>query len=237
MFETEERRSRIRRRISIKLVSSCWSCSSNTNNKIVEIWVEEENIVKLELICVALGLDPCQPQAATLKLNRHLISSSNSSLTWKSLLSFFASRGLPIGSSSNDPLIIHYGNHLHLLPQTKKRGHDPCCTQNCDTYSSGIKQNAEPEDVNFFKKQKIDNNNAGTHISSSGRDGDHQTTRFNGLSLKRKPTVEDVSMFMLKKRKLNEGNPGNQSSTPNTISESQLGCSCISGSKRPREGS
>ncbi|KAF5203398.1 hypothetical protein FRX31_007016, partial [Thalictrum thalictroides] len=93
-------------------------------------------------------------------------------------------------------------------------GHDPCCTHNWDTYNSG----AQLEDVNVFKKQKIDNNNAGTLIPSS---------------LKRKPMVEDVSM--LKKRKLNDSNPGNQPSTPKTISDSQLGCSCISRSKRPRE--
>ncbi|KAF9607506.1 hypothetical protein IFM89_036846 [Coptis chinensis] len=71
----------------------------------VEVVVLEDEKVDMGFISHFFCRDP-----ATVKLNRHLIGnvlSSSSSLTWKSLLSFFASRGFPTGSTDNDHIIVH----------------------------------------------------------------------------------------------------------------------------------
>ncbi|KAF9618589.1 hypothetical protein IFM89_002284 [Coptis chinensis] len=70
-----------------------------------DVVVSEDEKVDMGFISHFFGLGPTS--VATVKLNKHLIgsvSSSSSSLTWKSLLSFFASRGFP---DDNDPIIVH----------------------------------------------------------------------------------------------------------------------------------
>lgn len=65
----------------------------------------EEQRLDLGSISRAFGLDP-----ATLKLNGHFIGRGvdliASSVTWKSLLSFFSSRGLSTGETDSGALIV-----------------------------------------------------------------------------------------------------------------------------------
>lgn len=73
--------------------------------KLVQMVAWEEQKLDLGYISRAFGLDP-----ATVKINGHFIARGvdfvASSVTWKSLFSFFSARGLSIGSSDSDALTI-----------------------------------------------------------------------------------------------------------------------------------
>lgn len=74
-------------------------------SKIVQLAASEEQRLDLGLIARAFGLDP-----STLRLNGHFISRGvdliASSVTWKSLLSFFSAKGLSTGKHDADALIV-----------------------------------------------------------------------------------------------------------------------------------
>ncbi|KAF9611758.1 hypothetical protein IFM89_034941 [Coptis chinensis] len=220
------RRSSSRRRI-VKLL-----CPSVSKQCVEEVVVSEDEKVDMGFISRFFGLDP---GAATVKLNRHLIGSS--SLTWKSLLSFFASRGFPTGSTdNNDPIIVHG----KLYNSGTKRRSECLDTEKWDKQSTpqdffSKRLNTELERANFFKKIKMEPNDAGICNPSNGKDGDCQTTRGNGLGLlKRKPSLEDNNP--LKKSRIVEGSSGSEPGLSKSISRTQLGHRCISGNKRQREG-
>lgn len=73
--------------------------------KIVQLVAWEEQKLDLGSIARAFGLDP-----ATIKINGHFIGRGvdfiASSVTWKSLLSFFSVRGLSTGTSESDALTV-----------------------------------------------------------------------------------------------------------------------------------
>lgn len=73
--------------------------------KTVEWVAWEEQNIDLGSIARSFGLDPW-----TLKLNGHFISRGvdfiSSSVTWKSLLSFFSDKGLSTGKDEGDALIV-----------------------------------------------------------------------------------------------------------------------------------
>ncbi|KAL5711680.1 hypothetical protein ACHQM5_013939 [Ranunculus cassubicifolius] len=80
-------------------------CPSISKKNIVELTVWDDQRLDLGLISHTFGLDP-----ASVKLNKHLISKGadfiSTSITWRSLLSYFASRGFPTGLDQHHPLIV-----------------------------------------------------------------------------------------------------------------------------------
>ncbi|KNA21179.1 hypothetical protein SOVF_045670 [Spinacia oleracea] len=74
-------------------------------SKVAEIMAWEDQRLDLGKIARVFGLEP-----ETLKLNGHFISRGvdliASSVTWRSLLSFFCSKGLSTGTDSSDALVV-----------------------------------------------------------------------------------------------------------------------------------
>ncbi|KAI3936097.1 hypothetical protein MKW98_015856 [Papaver atlanticum] len=132
-------------------------------SKLVQ-WVikkEDENL-DLGLIANTFGLEP-----STLKINNHFISRGidfvSSSVTWKSLLSFFASRGLATGSNEHDVIVI---DGRVWKPGTKR-----VCQPLSESFSGGrekikfnslaVKRKPLVEDINPLKKKKISETSSG----------------------------------------------------------------------------
>ncbi|KAH7517566.1 hypothetical protein FEM48_Zijuj09G0078500 [Ziziphus jujuba var. spinosa] len=89
-------------------------------SKIVQVVAWEEQRLDLGSIARSFGLEP-----STLKLNGHFISRGvdliASSVTWKSLLSFFSSKGLPTGKDNDKALVVDG----KLSKVGTKRAHNP----------------------------------------------------------------------------------------------------------------
>ncbi|XP_062020609.1 uncharacterized protein LOC133736993 [Rosa rugosa] len=171
-----------------------------------------EQRLDLGSIARTFGLDP-----STVKLNGHFISRGTdlvaSSVTWKSLLSFFSAKGLSTGENDANPLVVD-GKLCKV--GNKRRGHDAVKT---------IGYLTEDEDSKHGKKT---------------RTGDPGFwSALNGICSKRKQLPEDLNL--LKKLKINETNPDNQGRSRdlcNNISNTntQFRCSYTSGqAKRMRE--
>ncbi|XP_020084773.1 uncharacterized protein LOC109707702 [Ananas comosus] len=91
------------------------------------VWVRAEELVDLGLVGRALGLDP-----ATVRLNGYFLSRgsethASSSLTWGSLLSFFAARALPCGASPAAPLAVHGKTLNPRAPASPDAGNHSVC--------------------------------------------------------------------------------------------------------------
>ncbi|XP_008794611.2 LOW QUALITY PROTEIN: uncharacterized protein LOC103710593 [Phoenix dactylifera] len=72
--------------------------------RLATLFVSADRGVDLGAVGRALGLDP-----STVRLNGHFLSRGPdlvSSVTWGSLLSFFASRGFPSGRSDHDAVVV-----------------------------------------------------------------------------------------------------------------------------------
>ncbi|KHN36411.1 hypothetical protein glysoja_047129 [Glycine soja] len=86
------------REINIKLI--CPSLS-----KVTQVVAWDDQRIDLGFVARAFGLDP-----SSLRLNSHFIGRGvdlvASSVTWKSLLSFFSSKGLPTGKDQRDALVV-----------------------------------------------------------------------------------------------------------------------------------
>lgn len=187
--------------------------------KMIEMVAWEEQRLDLGSIALAFGLDP-----STLKLNGHFISRGldliSSSVTWKSLLSFFSAKRLSTGRDDHDALIVDG----KLSRVGTKRAHDP-------KEDSGA---PATEDTNLVKSKKIREGN-------SGKNGDcGMSLLYNGLGLKRKQLLEDLSL--LKKLRINETctaditGKGNDLSRSISSSTCNLRCSPMSRNmKRTRE--
>ncbi|KAI3831132.1 hypothetical protein MKW92_040219 [Papaver armeniacum] len=170
-------------------------------------WVikkEDENL-DLGLIANTFGLEP-----STLKINNHFISRGidfvSSSVTWKSLLSFFASRGLATGSSEHDVIVI---DGRVCKPGTKRGRSNPWEIGSSDDMSRECTNhtNGSMEDINLFKKIKTDTCNSGVcQPLSESFSGGREKIKFNSLAVKRKPWVEDINP--LKKKKISESSSG-----------------------------
>lgn len=88
------------RKVIINLI-----CPSVSLSKVVQFMALENQKIDLGSISTTFGLDPL-----TIKINGHFISREvdfiASSVTWKSLISFFCARGLSTGISASDPLRV-----------------------------------------------------------------------------------------------------------------------------------
>ncbi|KAL7263930.1 hypothetical protein ACSBR1_001979 [Camellia fascicularis] len=170
------------RKRSVKLL-----CPSLSKKAVVPFVVWDDERLDLGSIARTFGLDPW-----TLKLNGHFVSRGVDlialSVTWKSLLSFFSSRGLSTGATDSDPLIVH--GHLSKLPT--KRAHDPADVENGICYaiehqSSRVNTRPQLEDTIFLNKKR-------RKESCSGNiDWDNEINKCDGFGLKRKQCSEDVS--------------------------------------------
>ncbi|KAI3932829.1 hypothetical protein MKX01_031811 [Papaver californicum] len=173
-------------------------------------WViqkEDENL-DLGLIANTFGLEP-----STLKINNHFISRGvdfvSSSVTWKSLLSFFASRGLTTGSGEHDVIVI---DGRVCKPGTKRGRSNPWeigtgddMSRECSRLSDDAK--GSMEDINLFKKIKTNACNSGVcQPLSASFSGGCEEIKFNSIAVTRKPLVEDVNP--LKKKKISESSSG-----------------------------
>lgn len=80
-------------------------CPSVSLSKVVQLMALEDQRIDLGSISRIFGLDPL-----TIKINGHFIGRGldfiASSVTWKSLISFFSARGLSTGISATEPLRV-----------------------------------------------------------------------------------------------------------------------------------
>ncbi|EXB99128.1 hypothetical protein L484_007036 [Morus notabilis] len=203
--------------------------------KMIEMVAWEEQRLDLGSIALAFGLDP-----STLKLNGHFISRGldliSSSVTWKSLLSFFSAKRLSTGRDDHDALIVDG----KLSRVGTKRAHDPKDAVNGILDSASVPREMgnsgapATEDTNLVKSKKIREGN-------SGKNGDcGMSLLYNGIRLKRKQLLEDLSL--LKKLRINETcsaditGKGNDLSRSISSSTCNLRCSPMSQNmKRTRE--
>ncbi|KAM1031730.1 hypothetical protein ACFX13_036254 [Malus domestica] len=166
---------------------------------------QEEQKLDLGSIARAFGVDP-----QTLKLNGHFIGRGSdliaSSVTWKSLLSFFFTKRLPTGEDDANPIVV---DGKLCRAGTKRVG--------CDVVDDSRGREAELEDGEFLgmKSKKM------------------RTTSNVGICSKRKQLLEDVKL--LKKLKISETNPDIQGSSNGlckSIASNHFSCSYMSGSMK-----
>ncbi|KVI03814.1 hypothetical protein Ccrd_017892 [Cynara cardunculus var. scolymus] len=121
-------------------------------SKAVQLVADENQRLDLGSIARSFGLEP-----ATLKLNGHFISRGvdliASSVTWKSLISFFSSRGLSTGTSGSGALVIDG----KLSKSGSKRTHDSVdgTPSMSDRGYDNINRRPPLEDSNSIKKTKF----------------------------------------------------------------------------------
>ncbi|KAI4354347.1 hypothetical protein L6164_003217 [Bauhinia variegata] len=186
-------------------------------SKVVQMVAWEDQKIDLGSISRAFGLEP-----STLKLNGHFISRGldlvASSVTWKSLLSFFSTKGLSTGKDDLDALLVTG----KLCKLGNKRGHESQDAGNGTRKVIGDENVSSSrgtllETIISNKKKKFREKNSGEIL--------------NGLGLKRKQLSEDTNLF--KKLKINEDKTNDLSSN---IARSQFICSYSSKNlKRMRE--
>ncbi|XP_030547806.1 uncharacterized protein LOC115753371 isoform X2 [Rhodamnia argentea] len=162
-------------------------------SRTVTIAARDEQRLDLGSIARAFGLDP-----QTLKLNGHFVSRGadlvSPSVTWRSLLSFFSSKGLPTGGDGGDALLVDG----KLLRIGSKRGHDPegmmgRPKHDEDCSGQSRRQSEEVHISKPTKKSKIDDSDCRCRCFSM---------TDNGLGSKRKHLSEEVSL--LKRLKIND---------------------------------
>ncbi|XP_042435607.1 uncharacterized protein LOC122021552 [Zingiber officinale] len=141
------------------------TADSPGGGKLAAIPVSTDGGVDLGAVGRALGLEP-----SSVRLNGHFVSRGPdfvSSLTWGSLLDFFACRGLPHGASELDPVVVQ--GKPSIVP-------DHLC----------FKRKMTLEDETPHKKNKF-NQDKSSFIR--GREGDLDET--DSLCIKRKLKLED----------------------------------------------
>ncbi|XP_027156257.1 uncharacterized protein LOC113757018 isoform X1 [Coffea eugenioides] len=195
-------------------------------SKIIELVAWDEQRLDLGSIARAFGLEP-----NTLKLNGHFISRGVDliacSVTWKSLLSFFSSRGLSTGTTDSDALIVDG----KLSKLGSKRKHD------LSDLGNGTKPNGVGGHCKDLQLGHID-----LFSSKRSKDGTagflnriDKLTGFNCLSLKRKLSSRDTSP--LKRTRVNETKSGlqerNDGRSQSVLNGRQFSCS-IAGNRMKR---
>ncbi|KAF3435959.1 hypothetical protein FNV43_RR23051 [Rhamnella rubrinervis] len=200
-------------------------------SKIVQFMAWEEQRLDLGSIAGGFGLEP-----STLKLNSHFISRGvdliSTSVTWKSLLSFFSSKGLPTGKDNDNALIVDG----KLSKVGTKRVHEPedavngFCYTNVPVEVASIGEPAR-EDINLLNHKRRKESSSGCEAGNCGG------CTYNGIGFKRKQVLEELSL--LKKLKIYDvctDMPGRGNEHSKSTSSSQLRCSSLSGNmKRMRE--
>ncbi|KAE8692142.1 GPI transamidase component Gpi16 subunit family protein isoform 1 [Hibiscus syriacus] len=180
------------------------------------------------------GLDP-----STVKLNGHFISRGvdlvSSSVTWRSLLSFFSSKGLSTGTDGDHKRALIVDGKLCKVGI--KRAHEPQDDVNLSGDSAG---NPGINDAGITAKRhlkdicSVENKRLRESRSAGSHDGGECS---NGIGFKRKSSMENHSL--LKKLKINETNSelkgkGNNKVSP--VYSTPFKCSYLSGNmKRGRE--
>ncbi|KAG8477857.1 hypothetical protein CXB51_027456 [Gossypium anomalum] len=182
------------------------------------------------------GLDP-----STVKLNGHFISRGvdlvSSSVTWRSLLSFFSSKGLSTGTDDHKGALIVDGK---LYKVGSKRAHEPQDGISWSRDSAGkpgindvgLTAKLQLKDIYSFENKKLrESSLTGSHDGS-----DRSVSEINiGVGLKRQCSIDHASL--LKKLKINDTNldiKGN--SKASSVSSTAFKCSYLSGTmKRRRE--
>lgn len=154
-------------------------------SKIAQIMAWEDQKLDMGTISRMFGIEP-----ATLKLNGHFISRGvdliASSVTWKSLLSFFSSRGMSTGTHASGALIVDG----KLSKCGTKRSHDPAeieCRVSFSDEGTGVGKDSQHEDINSPNYKKLKDNNVCGKAS--------QTVTCSDSGLKRKHWLENVSPF------------------------------------------
>ncbi|KAL1340971.1 uncharacterized protein [Arachis hypogaea] len=128
-------------------------------SKVANIIAWDENKIDLGAIAKAFGIEP-----STLKLNGHFISRGvdliSCSVTWKSLISFFSSKGLSTGNNLGDALLVT-GKFCKLA---NKREHEPQDFENgngkvieSENSCSGKRTRLEAFNLQWNKKLKDGN--------------------------------------------------------------------------------
>ncbi|KGN44600.1 uncharacterized protein LOC101203142 [Cucumis sativus] len=193
----------------------------------------QDNPIDIGSIAAIFGLDP-----SSLKLNGHFLSRGRdliSSVTWNSLLSFFSTKRLPIGSSQHEALLVDGklskigAKRVHGSREFVSGDHYEADEEYGDVNVGRIK----PEG-NLVKSKKMKFMDLGTkHMDSP-------SSKFSPNSCKRKQQMEEV--ILLKKLKLNETksgfdglSDGGVSDTPNVGQRMTYSCSFNSNMKRMRE--
>ncbi|KAG4380045.1 hypothetical protein AAZX31_16G092900 [Glycine max] len=177
------------REINIKLI--CPSLS-----KVTQVVAWDDQRIDLGFVARAFGLDP-----SSLRLNSHFIGRGvdlvASSVTWKSLLSFFSSKGLPTGKDQRDALVVT-GKlcKVGLKPigvvgreclfHMRIGGHDSQHFQNGVgkmlegeiLNGQSCKRNHLLDDVNLFKKLKINEDKSDIHDKVDDLSGSIARSQF-----------------------------------------------------------
>ncbi|KAF5822132.1 hypothetical protein HanXRQr2_Chr01g0022931 [Helianthus annuus] len=175
-------------------------------SKAVQLVARDDQRLDLGSIARSFALDP-----ATVKLNGHFISRGvdfiASSVTWKSLISFFSSRGLSTGTAGSAALVVDG----KISKSGCKRANDPV---------NGITSTSDARYSNINRKPLFEDSNS--------KDVDSESNAF---SLKRKQ--EDASCS-LKRLKLDESGLGMKEHT--WPSKTRFTCSFLGvNMKRRRE--
>ncbi|CAH9075410.1 unnamed protein product [Cuscuta epithymum] len=192
--------------------------------KLVPVVASEDQRLDLGLIARTFGIEP-----ATLKLNGHFVSRGidliASSVTWKSLISFFSARGFSTGTSDSDALIVD--GKLSKLG-SKRGAHIPVE----DEIRSVMGPITHPECSNGINIKRIKHGTPG-----SSEFVDRRVPQSNSLCLKRKLGL-DRSSVPLKRTRTNESNPDLTETNPVFVTKGDrhLPCSLVSDeAKRRRE--
>ncbi|KAI7743737.1 hypothetical protein M8C21_017706 [Ambrosia artemisiifolia] len=123
-----------------------------SSSKAVQLVTNDDQRLDLGSIARTFGLDP-----ATIKLNGHFISRGldliASSVTWKSLISFFSSRGLATGTGGSAALVVDG----KCLKSGSKRANDSVngITSTSDGGCNSSHRKPVFEDSNSSKKTKL----------------------------------------------------------------------------------
>uniref|UniRef100_A0A6N2N3W2 Uncharacterized protein n=1 Tax=Salix viminalis TaxID=40686 RepID=A0A6N2N3W2_SALVM len=167
----------------------------------VSFFAWDDQRLDLGSIARTFGLDP-----STLKLNGYFISRGvdlvSSSVTWRSLLSFFTARGLSTGKDDKEALIVD-GN---LSKVGTKRAHDPQSASSRSNYRAEVEgigvsiSGQQHQDINFLMNKRMKESN-------SGCDKSYQMPKWSGPGLKRKQSIEH-HVNLLKRLRINGANSG-----------------------------
>uniref|UniRef100_A0A6N2LFW8 Uncharacterized protein n=1 Tax=Salix viminalis TaxID=40686 RepID=A0A6N2LFW8_SALVM len=167
----------------------------------VSFFAWDDQRLDLGSIARTFGLDP-----STLKLNGYFISRGvdlvSSSVTWRSLLSFFTARGLSTGKDDKEALIVD-GN---LSKVGTKRAHDPQSASSRSNYRAEVEGigvsigGQQHQDINFLMNKRMKESN-------SGCDKSYQMPKWSGPGLKRKQSIEH-HVNLLKRLRINGANSG-----------------------------
>ncbi|KAF9688401.1 hypothetical protein SADUNF_Sadunf02G0193500 [Salix dunnii] len=167
----------------------------------VSFFAWDDQRLDLGSIARTFGLDP-----STLKLNGYFISRGvdliSSSVTWRSLISFFSAKGLCTGKDDTEALIVDG----KLSKVGTKRAHDPQSASSRSNYGAEVEgigvsiSGQQHQDINFLMNKRMKESN-------SGCDKSYQMPKWNGPGLKRERSIEH-HVNLLKKLKINGANSG-----------------------------